>query len=58
MMDTNIEITNINKHIYMFDSKKRPKNIINHKKITKIVNYDFYSINEKGFKFSTLIADK
>ena len=45
-MDTNIEITNINKHIYMFDSKKRPKNIINHKKITKIVNYDFYSINE------------
>lgn len=45
-MDTNIEITNINKHIYMLDSKKRPKIIINHKKNTKIVNYDFYSINE------------
>ena len=45
-MDTNIEITNINKHIILFDSKKRLKNIINKKIHTKIVNYDFYSINE------------
>lgn len=45
-MDTNIEITNINKHFRLFDSKKHSKNKINPKNNTKFVNYDFYSINE------------
>ena len=45
-MDTNIEITNINNHIFLFDSKKHPKNILNKKNLTKLVDYDFYSINE------------
>ena len=45
-MDTNIEITNINKLFRLFDSKKHSKNRINHKNNTKLVNHDFYSINE------------
>jgi hypothetical protein len=45
-MDTNIEITNINKHFRLFDSKKHSKKIINRKKNTKLIDYDFYSINE------------
>jgi hypothetical protein len=45
-MDTNIEITNIYKHFRLFDSKKPSKKMKNHKNNTKIVNYDFYSINE------------
>lgn len=45
-MDTNIEITNINKHIVLSHSKNDPKNNMNKRYNTKIVNYDFYSINE------------
>jgi hypothetical protein len=45
-MDTNIEITNIYKHFRLFDSKKLSKKMINHKNNTKLLNYDFYSINE------------
>ena len=44
-MDTNFEISNMNKHFFLDD--ENDKNDENHKKYkTKITNYCFYSINE------------
>lgn len=43
-MNTNIEISNINKHF--FSSKERNNEEDNKKYITKITEYNFYSINE------------
>jgi hypothetical protein len=44
-MNTNIEISNINKHFFL--DNENDENDYNHKKYkTKIINYSFYSINE------------
>ena len=43
-MNTNIEISNINKHF--FSSKERNNEEDNKKYITKLTEYNFYSINE------------
>jgi hypothetical protein len=44
-MDTNYEISNMNKHFFLDD--ENDENNVNHKKYkTKITNYCFYSINE------------
>jgi hypothetical protein len=46
-MNTNIEISNINKHFFLDDENDENKH--NHKKYkTKITNYCFYSINESN----------
>ena len=45
-MNTNIELSNINNHFFLYDDENA-ENAENHKKYkTKIINYCFYSINE------------
>jgi hypothetical protein len=45
-MNTNIELSNISNHFFLYDDENDENDKNNKKYKTKIINYCFYSINE------------